>query len=111
MPILYHGTRAAGTGAGVRRPPRHQPCRRKNTARLACAHARHGGTAGTRLRRAAGDNGDPPQAAGLTSIFRVGFRASSVFGNVIVRTPFASSAAILSRSIPSGSAKARRNEP
>src|SRR6266404_3505393 len=51
------------------------------------------------------------QLAALISIFLVGFCAFAVFGKVTVRTFLDRSAAILSRSTPCGSAKARWNEP
>lgn len=49
--------------------------------------------------------------APFTSIFFCCFCASCVFGSVSVRTPFENSAAILSRSMPSGRAKLRWNAP
>ena len=72
--------------------------------------------AATRAAAASGA-GPPPakpqrvQAAAFTSIFFCGFCAAAVFGKVIVSTPFERSAAILSRSTPSGNTKARWNEP
>ena len=53
---------------------------------------------------------DQLQAAFLTSIFCC-LAAWAVFGKVTVSTPFAMSAAILSASMPSGSAKERWKEP
>ncbi len=51
------------------------------------------------------------QAAAFTSIFFCCSTAFAVFGMVMVSTPLANSAAILSRSTPSGTVKLRWNEP
>lgn len=59
----------------------------------------------------ANERGVLRQAAAFTSIFFGSAFALAVFGKVTVSTPLANSAAILSGSTSSGSAKLRRNAP
>src|SRR5579883_3555968 len=69
---------------------------------------RHG-----RFRNAelAAPHSGPSQAAAFTAIFFSARCAAAVFGSVTVSTPFVNCATALSASIPSGTAKERRNIP